>query len=423
MTPSQVVEKLSKKIALSKLNLTQLEDKSFKVSLFVQLLKPLSSDAELAQGEEESDDSSDTSNVLAVTAGIAVMALPSLAEDSVTSPQTREDKSPVSAKSNPALKGNPVDDLTVDDVLPKDLPKTKASTTPTVKTETAAPLPALTIASPDPIEKPEIPKTENKAVSISSLVSKVAKEVGVDEKLLKTFVLLESSGNPYAKSPTGAIGLTQFTTIAWEEASNIGGKTYGIEHPIPDTIRGTRADPRFDPYKNLIAGALVLKQGIELLTKNGVEPTPVALYSYHNVGPSTTLAVYGKRAHTEKTKRAIKKQGAGFDTSNYLSRTQQRVELAAASVDSSKAFTVPIQVASAKPSAVAANSTIAMGSTTVVASQGIAPPVQVAEATPVEPFSSSYSPGSSTLSGTYSTIEHKPQEMTRDKNGRLLVMA
>lgn len=93
---------------------------------------------------------------------------------------------------------------------------------------------------------------------ITGLVKRVAQEEGVDEKLFMALVYQESRFNPCAKSPVGAIGLTQLMPGT--------AKDLGVDpHNIEDNLRG---------------GARYLKQQLRRFNGN----TNLALAAY-NAGP------------------------------------------------------------------------------------------------------------------------------------------
>jgi murein DD-endopeptidase MepM/ murein hydrolase activator NlpD len=71
-----------------------------------------------------------------------------------------------------------------------------------------------------------------------TLARRTAKQVGVDPDIFVRLVGAESTGNPNAKSPAGAIGYTQL---------------------MPGTARGLGVDP-YNPRQNLVGGARYLKQ-------------------------------------------------------------------------------------------------------------------------------------------------------------------
>jgi hypothetical protein len=93
---------------------------------------------------------------------------------------------------------------------------------------------------------------------IKGLISKVALETGVDPALLDSLVAAESGYNPMAKSPVGAMGLTQLMRGTAEEM--------GVTNP-------------FDPVQNLRGGAGYLSK---MMKRFGDLPLALAAY---NAGP------------------------------------------------------------------------------------------------------------------------------------------
>lgn len=92
----------------------------------------------------------------------------------------------------------------------------------------------------------------NNIEDVVSMISKVAKQTGVSEKLLLTIGQLESSLQPNAAASTStAKGLYQFVDATWKEQLAKHGDKYGI----PKT-----ASP-LDPVANAILGAEYLKAG------------------------------------------------------------------------------------------------------------------------------------------------------------------
>jgi soluble lytic murein transglycosylase-like protein len=104
-------------------------------------------------------------------------------------------------------------------------------------------------------------------LQVQALISKVAVEQGIDERLLKAVVQAESDFNPDEVSQTGAMGLMQL---------------------MPDTARELGVVDPFNPYQNLTGGSKYLKQ---MLTRfNG--DTSLALAAY-NAGPGAVKRAGG----------------------------------------------------------------------------------------------------------------------------------
>lgn len=120
----------------------------------------------------------------------------------------------------------------------------------------------------------------NDKASVAALIKQVAKATGVDENLLLTVAMLESSMNPMANAGTSsAQGLYQFTKGTWAEELKKHGNKYGI----PAT-----ADP-MDPVANALLGAEYLRSGLKNVARampTGAEPGPADIYMSHFLGPS-----------------------------------------------------------------------------------------------------------------------------------------
>jgi hypothetical protein len=98
-----------------------------------------------------------------------------------------------------------------------------------------------------------------------TLARRTAKQVGVDPDIFVRLVGAESTGNPNAKSPAGAIGYTQL---------------------MPDTAHGLGVDP-YNPRQNLVGGARYLKQQLGRFGNYSD-----ALRAY-NAGPNAVRASHG----------------------------------------------------------------------------------------------------------------------------------
>jgi hypothetical protein len=98
-----------------------------------------------------------------------------------------------------------------------------------------------------------------------ALARRAARREGVDPNIFVRLVGAESTGNPRAISPAGAIGYTQL---------------------MPDTARGLGVNPR-DPWQNLVGGARYLKQ--QLHTFGNYDD---ALRAY-NAGPGAVRQSHG----------------------------------------------------------------------------------------------------------------------------------
>lgn len=104
------------------------------------------------------------------------------------------------------------------------------------------------------------------------MAEEVGKQYGLPDGLLPALVNQESGGNPNAKSPVGAGGLTQL---------------------MPGTAAGLGVTNVFDPLQNLHGGAKYLK---EQLVKFGSVPLALAAY---NAGPGAVAKYNGVPPYAE----------------------------------------------------------------------------------------------------------------------------
>lgn len=106
---------------------------------------------------------------------------------------------------------------------------------------------------------------------IEAAIQRTAQQTGVDPKTLRTFVLIESGGDPYGV--TGSYkGLMQLSKGEFEKN---GGKGQDI----------------FDPEANLAAGATKLKaESADFERRYGRQPTPADLYMIHQQGAGGSAA-------------------------------------------------------------------------------------------------------------------------------------
>lgn len=114
---------------------------------------------------------------------------------------------------------------------------------------------------------------------IKKLIEKYATEEGVPIPTAMKIAYLESRFDPLAKSPTGAKGVYQFTSIAIEDLKRRANFVMG--------------DP-FDPVQNIIGGMKFIK----LVARDvGVKLTDVPfVYMAFNIGPRGAKAVLSGKA-------------------------------------------------------------------------------------------------------------------------------
>lgn len=119
----------------------------------------------------------------------------------------------------------------------------------------------------------------NDKESVANMIKEVSKASGVDENLLLTVAMMESSMNPQAGARTSsAKGLFQFINGTWKAELEKHANKYGI----PAT-----AGP-FDPVANALLGAEYLRSGAKTVEKampDGTSAGPADLYLAHFLGP------------------------------------------------------------------------------------------------------------------------------------------
>lgn len=120
------------------------------------------------------------------------------------------------------------------------------------------PMPSAPGAIPSPMQQPEAPQIGG---PLAMQIDSAASAANVDPILLAALVQAESAGNPAARSPKGAVGLTQMTPIALKEI-------------------GMTKDDIASPEGQLLAGAKYLR----LLLDNYNGNVTLALAAY-NAGP------------------------------------------------------------------------------------------------------------------------------------------
>lgn len=139
---------------------------------------------------------------------------------------------------------------------------------------------------------------------VASYIKKASDRYGIDEKTLRGFVQMEGGYNG-AMSPTGAIGVGQFTKDTWNGlAKTSEGRSIGMT-PIDKSNFRKSNDPRRNQEINTMATALLAKQNAEILRKNGLEATGENLYLMHNMGGSLIPAMKGNNAINDKLRHNI----------------------------------------------------------------------------------------------------------------------
>lgn len=118
---------------------------------------------------------------------------------------------------------------------------------------------------------------------IDSYIRMAAQRYQVSEAMLRGLVKMEDGW--YGKvSPTGPIGVGQFTAKTWNWlAETEHGKQLGMM-PVTGNNRGTAYDPRRNKYINTLATALLARWHIEQFPTRGIPISDENLYMAHNIG-------------------------------------------------------------------------------------------------------------------------------------------
>jgi hypothetical protein len=120
-----------------------------------------------------------------------------------------------------------------------------------------------------------------------------SEKYGLDPQRMLKMAAMESGGNPNAVSATGASGVYQFTG---QTATGVGIKN------------------RFDADQNIAGGMELTKRNVEMMKRQGIEPTAENIYMYHQLGPKAASEV-------------IQAAQQGQDISSLSKSTQEAVRL------------------------------------------------------------------------------------------------
>jgi soluble lytic murein transglycosylase-like protein len=118
---------------------------------------------------------------------------------------------------------------------------------------------------PEPTPAPQVILTTSTAVPYGEIIDRVAAEHGVDAKLVRALIKVESAYQPRARSSKGAMGLMQLMPAT--------ARQYAVANP-------------YDPESNIQAGVRYLKMLLERLPRN------LALAAY-NAGEAAVARFHG----------------------------------------------------------------------------------------------------------------------------------
>ncbi|PJG84796.1 hypothetical protein [Conservatibacter flavescens] len=118
---------------------------------------------------------------------------------------------------------------------------------------------------------------------IDRYIHEAAQRYQISEVMLRGLVKMEDGW--YGKvSPTGPIGVGQFTRDTWNWLSQTErGREIGMQLITP-SIQGTRLDPRHHKRINTLATALLARWNAEQFQLRGIPITDENLYMAHNIG-------------------------------------------------------------------------------------------------------------------------------------------
>ncbi|MCW9716854.1 MULTISPECIES: hypothetical protein [unclassified Avibacterium] len=158
-------------------------------------------------------------------------------------------------------------------------------------------------------------------------IHNAARHYQVSEAMLRGLVKMEDGW--YGKrSPTGALGVGQFTQKTWNWlAQSTRGKMLGMRLITPSN-RGTKSDPRRHRRTNTYATALLARWHLEQFALRGIKPTDEHLYLAHNIGLEGLHRALLGRANAEDI-RNMRRNGMrkGMSVAQFLAYQGQRYRL------------------------------------------------------------------------------------------------
>lgn len=296
----------------------------------------------------------------------------------------------------------------------------------------------LTIKTPkkdSPVKK--APKASPFTVTVDQAISAAVKETGTDEGLLRSFISIESGGDPLAKHGS-FLGLGQLGPDAWLDVQKVLGK-------LPPLTRD-KNDPRYDPVLNARATGAYLAINRNRLMKAALslgqtEPTPGQLYAAHNLGATRAIEMMTQDSSqfSKKTLRAIDNQAKELKkggASEYLQNAEQsmRSHYAKTSADESepsKYSSLSLPKAKSSPGSVIESTKVSeagSNNVTLNPSKTAASPISVVQVTTVIPQPDvpaqqnvgrqAYNDASIGRKQSYS--QNPPSDIFRDRNGMLV---
>lgn len=118
---------------------------------------------------------------------------------------------------------------------------------------------------------------------VDAYIKEASQRYQISEPMLRGLVKIEDGwyGN---RSPTGALGVGQFTYSTWNWlAGTPEGQRIGMRY-ITARTRGTSADPRRHKRINTLATALLARWHIGEFQQRGIRVSDEHLYLAHNIG-------------------------------------------------------------------------------------------------------------------------------------------
>lgn len=152
-------------------------------------------------------------------------------------------------------------------------------------------------------------------------VARAESKYGIPSGNLQAMVMIESGGNPFAVSPTGAIGLLQFIAST--------ARSYGLRN-------------RFDPDSNIDAGARLYVDNARYLERAGLPTTLNNVYLLHQLGPRAVKLIRasqtGEAVTDDKLRHAMSLNFGDVAPDQYTSITSKKV---ASAFDRAQRVTAP----------------------------------------------------------------------------------